>query len=130
MKDRRKRQVLTEYGKKKVYLLRRMYCQKCKKLHLELPDFMIPHKWYEAEAIEAVLTGKDEACPICTRTKKRWKKWYESVKGKIDALCQSLLLQKGIRLQDVSKLAEMTKVLGRLKLAAMLIINSGEKIPT
>ena len=46
----------------------------CKKLHLELPDFMAPKKHYEARVIQDVLSGKTDSCPADNSKIRRWRK--------------------------------------------------------
>lgn len=38
-------------------LIRRLKCSDCGKLHRELPNYIFPHKQYEAEIIQGVLEG-------------------------------------------------------------------------
>lgn len=38
-------------------ILRRLKCSRCNKLHREIPDYIYPHKQYEAEIIRGVLEG-------------------------------------------------------------------------
>ena len=72
--DHRKREVIGADGKASTYLLRRLCCPKCKKLHIEIPDNLIPHKHYEAAVIKAVIAGDDSRCPADNSTISRWRK--------------------------------------------------------
>ena len=69
VKDYRKRKWRTIYGKTIIYILRRLRCCQCKKLHTELPAKLLPYRRYEAKAIESTITGKDAACVASLRTK-------------------------------------------------------------
>lgn len=72
--DRRRRHVINGSGEKLWFRLRRLRCVRCEKLHLELPDFMVPRKHYEGWVIDEVLAGCSQACPADDSTIRRWKR--------------------------------------------------------
>ena len=72
--DSRRRCCIDGAGSKKVYLLRRLRCTTCNRLHLELPDFIAPQKHYEAQVIENAALDPESTCPAETSTIRRWKK--------------------------------------------------------
>lgn len=37
--------------------LRRMRCERCGRVHREIPDYLIPYKQYEADLIQGVMEG-------------------------------------------------------------------------
>ena len=45
-RDERQRVFKQEVGERKVLYVRRLYCRYCKKLHVELPDFLEKDKQY------------------------------------------------------------------------------------
>ena len=51
------RLVRTKYSRKHKLKIRRFRCYKCKTMHRELPDFIFPHKQYEADIIIGVWEG-------------------------------------------------------------------------
>ncbi len=54
-RDRRRR-IMRSYGGKTSHIwLRRLRCKRCGRLHLELPDLLVPQKHYTAEVIENVV---------------------------------------------------------------------------
>ena len=55
--DNRKRHAIDDFGNKQWYRLRRLKCRPCKKLHLEIPDFIQPQKHYEKGVISNALRG-------------------------------------------------------------------------
>jgi hypothetical protein len=71
--DSRRRHVVESSGEVRWFRLRRLKCNYCKKLHLELPDFMVPKKHYDARVIEDVLSGQSHSCPADDSTIRRWK---------------------------------------------------------
>lgn len=72
--DRRRRSVVQGDGSKITYLLRRLYCQDCKRLHLEIPDCIAPQKHYAAQLIAETVAGTIDYCPADNSTIRRWKK--------------------------------------------------------
>ena len=72
--DTRKRTVIGDDGKPVIFLLRRLRCLECGKLHLEIPDFVSPHKHYSTEAIRQALREGGGSCPADDSTIRRWKK--------------------------------------------------------
>ncbi len=70
-------------------IVRRMKCPSCRKLHIELPDCLVPYKQYAAEIIENEIDGVvsedslcTEDCP-CDKTVKRWNKWLLNLNPQI-----------------------------------------------
>ena len=55
--DSVKRIVRTRYGKTNFIKVRRLKCDACKKVHRELPDYILPFKHYEADIIFGVVEG-------------------------------------------------------------------------
>ena len=78
--DRRKRKALNGQGEQEVYSLRRLRCSSCKRLHLELPWFLIPYKRYRLEVIEEVIANCAEQAPVEERTRQKIKAWYRQIK--------------------------------------------------
>ena len=55
IRDSKKRKVILADGTVQTFLLRRHKCTECGRVHLELPDIMIPHKHYARAAITATV---------------------------------------------------------------------------
>lgn len=72
--DRRRRVLLDDRGEPSVYLLRRLWCANCRRLHLEAPDCIQPQKHYTAQLIAGTVSGAVECCPADDSTIRRWKK--------------------------------------------------------
>ena len=90
-------------GVKRQIIVRRMFCSTCDKLHIELPDVLVPHKHYGSEVIENVvddvstpddLTTEDYPCE---KTMERWKNWIAINIPQIDGCLRSA----GTRLLDL-----------------------------
>ena len=56
-RDTRRRIMKKEGGVVVFLLLRRLYCRKCRRLHIELPACLSPYKQYDVEVIEGVVDG-------------------------------------------------------------------------
>lgn len=127
VKDYRKRKWRTIYGKTIIYILRRLRCCQCKKLHTELPAKLLPYRRYEAKAIESTITGKDAACVASLRTKKRWKHWFKNF-WKIFVLFFICCVNKN---SDKKQRKIIRNIKGSCWLQAVVsrIIYSGEKYP-
>lgn len=73
------RVVRTKRGVKNRVKIRRLKCHRCDEIHREIPDFIFPHKHYEAEIIKGVLEGFITPATIgfedypCEMTMNRWK---------------------------------------------------------
>lgn len=72
--DTRLRHCIGVDGVPRWFKLRRLRCPSCRKLHLELPDFMERNKHYEAQLIAETIAGIERACPAEDSTIRRWKK--------------------------------------------------------
>lgn len=71
--DTRKRHAIDGSGAVRWFLLRRLRCSGCGKIHLELPDFIQPQKHYESQVILETLTGLSDHCPADDSTIWRWR---------------------------------------------------------
>ncbi len=72
--DMRRRHVIDRSGSCRWYLLRRFRCSSCKKLHLQIPDFIKKNKHYEKNIIDDALSGHFDSCPAEDSTIRRWRK--------------------------------------------------------
>lgn len=74
MRDSKKRKLIMEDGSVRVFKLRRLLCQSCGMLHLEIPDCMLPNKHYASEVITDTVADRRNDCPADNATIYRWKK--------------------------------------------------------
>lgn len=68
------RYIVGNDGTKKRYILKRVYCPACDKLHMIVPDFIEPYKQYEKSAIDGVRNGTNDCSAADDSTIYRWKK--------------------------------------------------------
>jgi len=67
-------------GDQQVFLLRRLKCRSCHKLHIELPDIIQPFKHYLVAVIEKCLDGADADCPADDSTIRLWhSQWSQNL---------------------------------------------------
>lgn len=74
VRDSKRRQVIMASGEVHTFLLRRLKCKQCNSLHLEFPDFIVPHKHYARDVIDMALAGSLNSCPAENSTIYRWSK--------------------------------------------------------
>lgn len=73
VRDTKQRKIKNEIGKEFVFRLRRFRCENCKKIHLEIPDIITPHKQYSRQAINNIMSGKCDYYIVDNSTVYRWK---------------------------------------------------------
>lgn len=69
----RRRQVIMEDGNTYVFKLRRLQCQACSKIHLEIPDLMLPYKHYSRKVVLQASMKLSNDCPADDATIYRWR---------------------------------------------------------
>ena len=69
----RLRRSIDSSGVSRQYELQRLRCDRCRSVHLELPDFMISGKYYDRDTIQNAVAGGGD-CPAEDSTIRRWKK--------------------------------------------------------
>ena len=86
----RKRQGIREDGEPLTLVVRRLRCQnpQCRKIHHELPDFLMPFKRHMTETLEKVLQETTEDVPMEDTTIRRIRQWFAQ---RADALVGGLL---------------------------------------
>lgn len=94
--DSRSRAVRIDEEKKYYFLLRRLRCEGCHKLHLELPDFLLPGQRSFKAVIEQALRSGLVPVVKDPRTPARWRKWWKQTKAYLMAAVQSLVHRKKI----------------------------------
>lgn len=78
--DSVKRIVRGKNHSKKIIVIERYKCPKCKTIHRDLPDFVYPYKQYNSDIIDGVVEGLINSETLgfedfpCEATMKRWKK--------------------------------------------------------
>lgn len=66
-------------GDKVKLVIRRLRCERCKRIHHELPDCIVPYKRHCRETIEAVIRGNRDVVPCSDGTMRRIIIWWKMV---------------------------------------------------
>lgn len=140
-RDKKRRIYKEAGGKKQWFLINRLKCTKCKKLHSELPDCIIPYKQYGADIIEDVIDGVRTADDLetedypCEGTMKHWKWWLSkneaNINGQMKSMLHHLLDLKTEFLKSGDSLLEELRERvspGWLRVVTRFIYNSGGRI--
>ena len=125
------RKVIKGDGSKMIYRLRVLKCDKCRKHHVELPDFIQPFKHHESETIESVLDDTAISCSAEESTLKRWRLWFYENYNRVDSTLTSIwisghrvhvnLLQRTSLLQNIRNTG-----VGWLRAVMRQLVNSGK----
>ena len=68
---------MTDMREQKITMkIRRLKCVKCRQIHHELPDCIVPYKRHSAEIIETIISGGSEEVPCDNRTIQRIVRWW------------------------------------------------------
>ena len=114
--DSRERSVRIDEDKLYCFVLRRLRCTLCHKLHLELPDFLLPgQRCFKAVIVQALRGG---FVPVVKdpRTPRRWRKWWKFSRDYLLAAVESLIHRK---------LIAETKLLSHPTDLARILVNHG-----
>ncbi|NSK18779.1 DUF6431 domain-containing protein [Dorea formicigenerans] len=68
------RYIINNEGVRNRYILKRVYCPACNKLHMVVPDFIKPYKHYDKNVIDGVRNDTNECSAADNATLYRWKK--------------------------------------------------------
>ena len=94
----RRRKYIKSSGDTQTLIIRRLRCKKCKKVHHELPDILVPYKRYDSESIEAALNGDSDLCVAADEsTIIRWRIWFQGIANYIAGCLLSIAIQYGIQ---------------------------------
>ena len=139
-RDSRKRIRRKEGGHVEYLEVRRLLCPHCRKLHVELPDCLVPHKHYDAEVISGVIEGivtpddLDSEDHPCAATMRRWIKWFLDNRTNIEGLLRRAFRIAGRHLPASAESSYLTFFQEQtscwLETIIRIIYNSGGWIPT
>lgn len=68
------RYIINNEGVRNRYILKRVYCPVCNKLHMVVPDFIKPYKHYDKNVIDGVRNNTNKCSAADNATLYRWKK--------------------------------------------------------
>ena len=107
VKGSRKRAWYKSSGDKDKLVIRRLYCEICKKIHHELLDILVPYKRYDAESIEGVVSEPARADVAADEsTLSRWRNWFYVWAMYAVGCLQSISLRFNLPVESSSKLPQ------------------------
>jgi transposase len=136
-RDSRTRKLKGLNGEIRQLYLRRLSCQKCKKLHTELPDIIQPYKHYDSYTIQSVIENNKDAafCVADNSTMRRWKKTFLEAKQDITQRLISIYTRT---MNEKAPIGPAALILAEIRakkeqwlsFVMSLLINSGHKLCT
>ena len=134
-RDMRRRYLKNSQGEKKRFMLRRLKCEECKKLHTEIPYFIQPYKHYSSETIQSVIDNNAGAgeCAADNSTIRRWKNGFSEAGPDISQRLASVYARMSNEPATINQSASILKIImnknGRwLAFVMSLLINAGYKL--
>lgn len=137
--DRRDRKYRDINSDQRILVIRRLRCcnLQCRRIHAELPDFLVPYKRYAVDVVTAVLTGTAAVAPTEETTRQRWKDWYLQIRDHLLGVVTSVRrtmqeIDRTLLASPSTKSSFTVPSLTGLNLAEMvrLAVNSGNWITT
>ena len=135
-RDSRLRFVIRENGDRETWIVRRLRCRSCGKLHTELPDFILPFKHYEAQTIQRTLDEEpDNSCAADDATLRRWRQSFSEASSSIIALLAAFYMKAA---NKTAPLFQFDNILCKLRAGQKnwltfvfrLLVNSGHRLRT
>jgi hypothetical protein len=91
----RKRMLIDGSGAVITLIIRRLRCKKCRGIHHELPDIIVPYKRHCAGTIEKIIAGDTADVNCETSTMRRLRAWWESCRLYFESILASLRAKYG-----------------------------------
>ncbi|WP_243131344.1 DUF6431 domain-containing protein [Desulfitobacterium sp. LBE] len=93
----RERKSKSSGGQTKVIVIRRLRCIKCRRIHHELPDFLVPYKRYDSASIECVISEASEPSDVAAddATLYRTRVWFNTLLPYLLNCLNAIALQLG-----------------------------------
>jgi len=133
--DSRKRKVRDSLGNHQLFLLRRLKCKSCGKLHIELPSIIQPFKHYLSEVVEACLDGTRDDCPADDSTIRCWRKQWRNNLVQLEGALKSLWSHKYQRNYPLLAADSLLSIIqkhgsGWLTTVTQMVVAAGYGVPT
>ena len=96
----RKRKVINSDESKWTLVIRRLRCKKCRRLHHELPDMVMPYKRHCAQTIEKIVSGEALAIYCEESTIRKIKAWWANCRLYFAGVMASLQEKLGIEFSE------------------------------
>jgi len=105
----RGRVMIDDSGAKISFLIRRLWCVRCERIHHELPDIFVPYKRHSAETIEKILGGDTKSVPCENRTISRILLWWQVVMPYFINILKSLSQKLGFSIKPTPVFKEIVR---------------------
>lgn len=96
----RQRKVFTGSGERLLLVIRRLRCRRCKRVHHELPDVIVPYKRYSSEDIEGIIESgtSNASCGSCCENSSiyRIKRWFRNISGYMAGCLGAVAAQRSL----------------------------------
>ena len=103
----RTRKVVENESETVILVIRRLRCKKCRVIHHELPDMVVPYKRHGAETIGRAVSGETDACS--KRTIQRIRAWWSACCLYFESILTSLREKYGAALSMKSAPKEIIR---------------------
>jgi hypothetical protein len=101
--------VIDGSGKRILLKIRRLKCEKCRRIHHELPDLVVPYKRHGAETIEKIIEGETESVPCSDDVILRIRRWWGKVSIYFKAVLRSIEMKLGVEYGPAPSMREMIR---------------------
>jgi hypothetical protein len=112
----RRRKLILIIGTLIVFLVRRVKCKSCGKIHHVLPDTIVPYKRYDADTIEEIIEGDPYETRCEESTINRIKAWWARIRFYVLVTVASIIKECKTQITSESKLAEVVNTLANAQL--------------
>jgi hypothetical protein len=92
-----------------MYIIRRLRCEDCRKIHHELPDIVVPYKRYCAEAVEKIIGSNAEGLSCEESTIRRIRAWWRESRLYFESVLASLGIKYGTEISTKSAPKEIIR---------------------
>ena len=99
---RRYRKVTSTSGQKRSLMIRRLRCSnvKCRRIHHELPDIVVPYKRHCSQTIQNVIEGSLESVPLESTVIWRIRLWWRRVEIYFANILEALAARIGVQIPE------------------------------
>jgi len=116
LKGWRGRKVIDIVGTIMMLIIRRLCCSGCKKIHHELPDFIVPYKRHCRETIEKIIAGQGRETVCEDSTIRRIKAWWTTMQLYFMSVLASLTAKYGTEFSKPTKMREVVRAVANAHL--------------
>jgi len=103
----RKRKYINETGEQIILVIRRLRCERCNRVHHELPDILVPYKRYDRASIETVVTENANLTVAADEsTILRWRSWFKRLVHHFLGCLRSITIRNNETVEELIELPQ------------------------